>query len=124
MFPLVPGTLSRKIQIECLCDPVHVRQERVVGRRSLQNSLIHTPQQQHGIVPALLPKFMIEPAEQLDGGMIPAPAQVVGDVQQRTQSFGQRRVNFESMERLHGRPRLRVETWGALQCALEVSLRK
>jgi hypothetical protein len=58
-------------------------QERIVSRCGFQDSLLYVPQQEHRIVTATLPQVAIEPAKQFDRCVIPAPAQVVGNVEQR-----------------------------------------
>jgi hypothetical protein len=62
----------------------------------------------HRVVARLLPQRPVEAAEDLEGGPVPAPAEVLRQLAQRRQRLGQRRRALGRVERRnrfqHGRP--------------------
>ena len=64
--------------------------------------MIEAAQEADGIVASGLPEVAIQATEEIDGGVVPAPAKVIGDRKERLQRIRQRGSNFECSDRFHG----------------------
>src|SRR5271166_6325698 len=78
-----------------------MRQEGFVPGGSLQLSLFDGAEQQHRVVPAHFPQIAIQPAEECDRIVAPAPAQVVGNLAQVLDRWRQRGYDSERMYGFH-----------------------
>ena len=74
-------------------------QEGFVFSDQLQLRLVDPAQHQHGVVAGGFPEVAIEAAEELDGVVIPCPAEVVG---QQAQSFEGRWQGGHDVEAMNG----------------------
>ena len=101
---LIPAGFAGDVFVELPGDPVQVGHERVVSRRGFQALLVDGTQHADRIVAARLPEVAVEPPKQLDGVVVPAPVQVVGDSPQGLECGRQRWHDGERMNRLHGEP--------------------
>src|SRR5207302_1874255 len=81
--------------------PIHVREKSIVGSSRRERLLDDGSQQQDGVALGRFPKFGIQTAEQVHGVMVPTPAQVIGNVQQPTQSYRQGWNDMKSKGGLH-----------------------
>jgi|SRR5208282_1713267 len=104
VFALIPGTLAGKISVQAFGDSVKVGEEGIVLGGGFEEGLINAAQHADRIVPASFPEVAIEPAKEVDGGVVPAPTEVVGDLQEGLQGFWQRGTNLKRGDGFHGVP--------------------
>src|SRR5208283_3754715 len=78
--------------------------EEIVLGGGFEEGLINAAQHADRIVPASFPEVAIEPAKEVDGGVVPAPTEVVGDLQEGLQGFWQRGTNLKRGDGFHGVP--------------------
>jgi hypothetical protein len=104
VFALIPGTQAGEIGVQAFGDAVEVCEEGIVLGGGFEEGLIDAAQHTDRIVAGGLPEIAIEAAEEIDGGVIPTPAEVVGDLQEGLQDVWQGGANFECGDGLHGVP--------------------
>src|SRR5208337_1198070 len=112
VFALIPGTLTREIGFQTFGDALEMGEEGIVACGGFQKGLIDAAQDTDRIVPGGFPEVAIEAAEEVNGGVVPAPAQVVGDLQERFQCVRQRGADFERGDGLHGVPQMEQRAEG------------
>ena len=95
--------LFRSLQIfmEVGPDAVHMGEESLVGFNLGQPLLLDPAQHEPGIVIGLLPEIGIYTAKELDGGMVPRPAKIQGEVVETTQPLGKAGRNVKLMYSRH-----------------------
>jgi len=104
VFALIPGTLAGKISVQAFRDALEVSKKGIVAGGGFKDGLIDAAQHANRIVAGGFPEVAIEPPEEIDGGVVPAPTEVVGDLQQGLQGVWQGGTNFECSDGLHGLP--------------------
>jgi hypothetical protein len=104
VFALIPGTQAREISIEAFGDTVEMGEAGIIARGGLEDGLVNGAEETDGITADGLPEFAIKAAKEIDGSVIPAPTEVVGDLQQRFQGVREGGTNLESSDGLHGVP--------------------
>jgi hypothetical protein len=104
VFALIPGTLVGKVSVKAFGDAVEVGEEGIVLGGGSEDGLINAAQQTDRIAPGGFPEVAVETAEEVNGGVVPAPAEVVGDLQEGLQGIWQGGTNFECGDGLHGVP--------------------
>jgi hypothetical protein len=104
VFALIPGTHAGEIGVQAFGDAVEVGEEGIVLGGGFKEGLINAAQHTDRIVSGSFPEVAIEAAEEVDGGVVPAPTEVVGDLQEGLQSVWQGGTNFECGDGLHGVP--------------------
>jgi hypothetical protein len=101
MFAVVPGALAVEIGIEMLGNAVEVGEARIILSSGFEHRLIDGTEHADGIVTGGLPKLAVEATEKVDSSMVPTPAEVVGDREERLERVGERRTNFVGSNGFH-----------------------
>jgi hypothetical protein len=125
VFTVIPGALAGEVGVQAFGDAVEVGEKGIVAGSGFEDGLFDAAQKTDRIAAGDFPEVAIEAAEKINGGVIPTPAEVIGDLQQRLQGVRQRRPNFECGDRLHGIPQrerrargaeeIDREGWGAVE---------
>jgi hypothetical protein len=113
VFAVIPGTLAGEIGVQAFGDAVEVGEEGIVAGSGFEDGLFDAAQKTDRIAAGGFPEVVIEAAEKIDGGVIPTPAEVVGDLEQGLQGVRQGGPNFECGDRLHGIPQSELRARGA-----------
>ena len=98
---LKPGRAGH-VGVERFLDPVHVDQEAIVPQQLLHAVLVDCPQQFDGTVFDGVKQVIIQPAEQRDRLVVPAPPHVVRHLVQRLQTLREIRQHGERANRTTG----------------------
>ena len=102
VFATIPGTLAGQISVQAFGDAVEVGEEGIVFGRGFEDGLVQATEHADRIAAGGLPELAIEAAEEIDGGVIPAPAEVVGDREQGLQGVRQGGADLERGDEFHG----------------------
>jgi len=113
VLALIPGTQAGEIGVEAFGNALEMGEEGIVLGGGFEDALINAAQHTDRIVAGSFPKVAIEAAEEIDGGVVPAPTEVVGNLQEGFQSVWQGGTNFKRGDRLHGVPYLERRAEGA-----------
>src|ERR1700693_1875796 len=87
VFALEPGALAGEIGVEAFRDTVEMGEEGIVEGSGFEDGLFDAAEESHRIAAHSFPQIAIETAEKINSGMIPGPAEIVGDWEQGLQSF-------------------------------------
>ena len=101
---LVPAVLG---EVALQVGPGHPEplQEALVGGQLLEPGVADRAEQPHRVAPGRLPQLGVDLGEDVLGGRVPRPAQVAGELAQRSQGVGQDRTDREASDRTHERQR-------------------
>ncbi len=91
-----------EVAVQAALGLVQVAQEPGVGAELFEAFRRHLAEQPHGIVGHRLPRLLVDPPEEVTGGLVPGPAQVHGQALERGQLGRQRRSHAEALEGTHG----------------------
>jgi hypothetical protein len=87
VFSLEPGALAGEVGVEALGDAVKMGEEGIVAGSGFEDGLFDAAEQSHWIAARGFPQVAIKAAKKINGGMVPGPAEIVGDGEKGLQRF-------------------------------------